>query len=139
MPEHQSGGCLCKAVRYTVSAEPVFAGHCYCRDCQQVTGSPFTTVVAIPLSAFALHQGILGSFAITAQSGRQVTREFCQACGSALFTKAAMVPDLIFVKATSLDDPSWVKPAASCWTSKAQPWAPIPHDTPAFAKNPPME
>lgn len=123
MAKSHTGGCLCQAVRYEFSAEPLMAVNCYCCDCQKATGSPFATVFAIPQAAFKLLQGDVGAFTVTANSGRAVTREFCKACGSPLFTKAEMVPDLIFIKAGSLDDPSWLTPSVNCWTSKAPPWA----------------
>ena len=131
-----TGGCLCKGVRYEFSVEPLMTISCYCRDCQQVTGSPFTTVSAIPRTAFHLLHGELGAYTIMSQGSRAVTREFCKVCGSALFTRAEMVPDLIFIKAVSLDDPSWVKPIISCWTSRAQPWAPIAAETQQCPENP---
>ena len=31
-----TGGCRCGAVRYTIEAEPLFARHCWCRDCQYI-------------------------------------------------------------------------------------------------------
>jgi hypothetical protein len=31
---------------------------------------------------------------------------------------------MIFIKAGSLDDASWLEPAAEAWTSSAQPWSP---------------
>ncbi len=131
-----TGGCLCKGVRYEFSTDPLMTVSCYCRDCQQVTGSPFTTVSAIPRSAFRLLSGDLGSFTVTAGSGRKVTREFCKVCGSPLFTKAEMVPDVMFIKTISLDDPQHIKPVVSCWTSRAQPWAPIAADTQQYPENP---
>ena len=131
-----TGGCLCKGVRYEFSTDPLMTVSCYCRDCQQVTGSPLTTVSAIPRTAFRLLSGDLGSFTVTAGSGRKVTREFCKVCGSPLFTKAEMVPDLLFVKTISLDDPRNIKPVVSCWTSRAQPWAPIATDTQQYPENP---
>ena len=33
------GGCLCGAVRYGAKAKPIFAIHCYCRQCQHITGA----------------------------------------------------------------------------------------------------
>ena len=33
-----TGGCVCGAVRYECSAEPIMTLKCHCRDCQQVTG-----------------------------------------------------------------------------------------------------
>jgi hypothetical protein len=31
---------------------------------------------------------------------------------------------LVFIKAGSLDDSSWLEPAVEAWTSSAQPWSP---------------
>ncbi len=33
------GGCLCGAVRYSVSAEPAMQAVCHCRNCQRQAGS----------------------------------------------------------------------------------------------------
>ena len=43
-----TGGCLCGALRYEAQGEPLFAGHCYCTDCQKSSGSGF-----IPFMGFA--------------------------------------------------------------------------------------
>lgn len=40
------------------------------------------------------------------------------------------------VKAASLNDPSWLKPAMHIWTDSAQPWAETSAALPRFAKNP---
>ena len=136
MSEFHTGGCLCQAVRYEFSTEPLMAVHCYCRDCQKATGSAFATVFGISQAAFRLLQGEPGEFTVTANSGRAVTRQFCKVCGSPLFTKAEMAPGLIFIKAGSLDDPSWLTPSVNCWTSRAQPWAPIASELQGCAGNP---
>lgn len=140
MDEIHAGGCLCQGVRYEFSGKPLMTVNCYCRDCQQVTGSAFTTVLALTRAAFHILKGEreLGSFTVKASSGRDVTREFCKECGSPLFTKAEMVPDLIFVKAGSLDDSSWLSPALNCWTSRKEPWMPIAADIQNYPENPNM-
>ena len=38
------GGCLCGAVRYEANAEPAFAVHCYCRQCQRITGAGHASI-----------------------------------------------------------------------------------------------
>jgi hypothetical protein len=40
-----TGGCRCGAVRYTIEAEPLFARHCWCRDCQYIGAGPGTVNV----------------------------------------------------------------------------------------------
>jgi hypothetical protein len=36
-----SGGCVCGAVRYECSAEPIMMFKCHCSDCQRLTGGEF--------------------------------------------------------------------------------------------------
>ena len=46
-----TGGCLCGAVRYESSAEPVITGNCHCRDCQRYTGGGSMPGLALPQDA----------------------------------------------------------------------------------------
>ena len=39
MSEAYTGGCACGAIRYEISAEPVFMNHCQCLDCQRRSGT----------------------------------------------------------------------------------------------------
>jgi len=116
MSEFHTGGCLCQAVRYEFSTEPLMAVHCYCRDCQKATGSAFATVFGISQAAFRLLQGEPGEFTVTANSGRAVTRQFCKVCGSPLFTKAEMALGLIFTRPAA-----WMIPVGSPQASTAGP------------------
>ena len=121
---HQ-GGCLCGAVRYTFSAEPIAAVHCHCSDCQKATGSGFATVFGLSREQLSISGSEhLGRYTVTADSGRDVSRLFCTTCGSPLFTEADNNPELVWVKAGSLDDGAWLQPTDRCWTGSAAPWAP---------------
>jgi hypothetical protein len=112
-------------VSYSADAEPVVQGVCHCTDCQRQTGNPFSVIVGVPRDALKVEGSTLASYATTGEDhGGETHRNFCSACGSPVFSIAAAVPELAFVKAGSLDDASWVQPAAEVWTSSAQPWSP---------------
>lgn len=130
------GGCRCGAVRYECTSEPLFAGHCHCRDCQYASGGPFATVVLVSAPSLRLLRGEVRSFDVVAESGSTVSRKFCPTCGTPLFSALAGPAPLVAIKAGSLDDPSWVKPAAEIWTASAQPWAPHGEGLPRIPKNP---
>src|SRR5438552_18015421 len=77
-----SGGCACGAVRYECSAEPIVMFKCHCRDCQRITGGPFSAVVYVPRAAFKLTRGSLRYYATPSESGGHNKRGFCAECGS---------------------------------------------------------
>ena len=68
-----TGGCLCGAVRYEIGADPMFAAHCHCRDCQKATGTGHVSVIGAPKAAFKLTGAVKG-YAMTGGSGDQITR-----------------------------------------------------------------
>jgi len=124
-PKPLTGRCLCGGVTYSADAEPVIQAVCHCKDCQRQTANPFSVVVGVPRDAFSVEGDTLASFTTTSTDlGADTQRHFCSACGSPLFTLTAVVPDLVIIKAGSLDDFSWFEPAIEIWTSSAQPWSP---------------
>lgn len=131
-----SGGCICKAVRYEVSAEPVMSVNCYCRDCQYATGGSAAPVMVVPKSGFKITRGELKQYEVTAESGNKVSRGFCPNCGSPILSLLSGFPDLVAVKAGSLDDPAQFKPTMNVWASSAPGWAPLARDLATFDKMP---
>jgi hypothetical protein len=117
-----SGGCACGAVRYACTAEPLFALNCHCRDCQRETGSAFAPILAVPSSAFAVTRGIPRYFDVTADSGYLTRRAFCGECGSPLFGEPGSSPDMVTIRAGSLDDPGIFRPTQDIFVASAQPW-----------------
>ena len=130
------GGCSCGAVRYRCDGEPALAAHCHCRDCQRSSGAAMATVFAVPKAAFHLLQGKTSSYAYTGDSGQPVSRHFCPNCGAPLFTEVSVMPDLQFVRATSLDDPALIAPSMHIYCDSAQAWDQAHDGLPRFAKLP---
>ena len=54
-----TGGCVCGAIRYECTAEPIMTFKCHCHDCQRVTGGGFVAGLLVPASAFRLTKGQL--------------------------------------------------------------------------------
>jgi len=131
-----SGGCLCGAVRYTVTAEPLITRLCWCRVCQYLAAGNATVNVCFPSNALSV-SGELHDYKSVAESGNAMHRRFCPVCGTQLFSEAASRPHLIFVRAGTLDDSTIAQPAATIWTSSAPAWACINEQLPSFAHQPP--
>lgn len=117
-----TGGCVCGAVRFECSAEPVMMVKCHCRDCQRVSGGPYSPTLIFPLSAFRVTQGKIERYATSSESGGPNLRGFCPKCGSRLTGAESPEKGIIVVMASSLDDPGIFKPKLEIFTSDAQPW-----------------
>ncbi len=135
METNLRGGCLCGAVRYEATGNPEQASYCHCDDCKRATGGPYTVGVLVKLADLHVRSGQVKGYTSIADSGRKITREFCPDCGSPLFTKAEKCPDLVFLKAGSLDQPEVVKPQCQIWTKRAVPWAYIDETLPQYPES----
>ena len=47
--ETKTGGCLCGAVRYSFTGEPLMQAVCHCKNCQRQAGSGWSMLIALPL------------------------------------------------------------------------------------------
>ena len=131
-----TGRCLCGAVTYRITADPISARACWCRLCQYIGAGSGTVNAAFRTEAVDIN-GVLGDYCSNADSGSRMHRRFCPACGTHLFSEAESRPHLIFVRVGSLDDPEIVRPVATIWTSQAPSWACFDPDLPEVEGQPP--
>jgi hypothetical protein len=110
------GGCLCGAVRYSASGEPVNQRICHCRVCQQAIGAPFNARLLFRRADVT----VTGPLAVR-HSSPELQRGFCPRCGTSL---ASIREDkgLIGLTAASLDQPERFRPDMHFWVSSRQPW-----------------
>ena len=93
-------------------------------------------VIVVPKSAFWLIKGELKYHAVVGDSGNEVGRGFCASCGAPITTRLAAMPDVMVIKAASLDEPARFKPTMNLYISSAQPWAPVAPGLQNFDKMP---
>jgi hypothetical protein len=124
-----TGGCLCGAVRYLASADPIRAVNCHCATCRRISGAAFMTFVHFPKSAFAWTDGEPRRY----RSSPEAERGFCAVCGSTLSMHEAVLADRVQVSLGSLDRPDLVRPHDHVWTKRQLPWLKVVDDLPRFA------
>ncbi|KCX21615.1 glutathione-dependent formaldehyde-activating enzyme family protein, partial [Acinetobacter baumannii 18689] len=66
--------------------------------------------------------GELKYFETLGSSGRPIKRAFCPTCGSQLFGLPELVPEMISIRAGTLDDPSLYHPKAEVFVSQTYAW-----------------
>lgn len=136
MSQKIEGGCQCGAVRYSSTSEPMVTFNCHCTDCQQASGAPYTTAVAVPRDTVTV-TGETRENTLTSDRGTPVHRHHCSSCGAYVYGISDGFSATAF-NAVTLDDASWIKPEMEVYTASAQPWANMNPELPKFEKLPPM-
>lgn len=99
------GGCLCGETRYEATGPSVFNVKCYCRDCQRITGTGHSPQLAYERNTFH-YEGQLAVYESKSDSGNELSFHFCKSCGVCVCKFTTKLPDLVFIPAGTLDDPS---------------------------------
>jgi hypothetical protein len=137
MSEAYTGGCTCGAIRYEISAEPLFMNHCQCRDCQGRSGTGHGSYLTFPSRTDVKLNGEARQWDIVADSGNVKSHAFCPACGSPVYLTFAAMPDLFTIHAASLDDLTRYKPQAVTYGVRGHSWDHLDPALPKFDKMPP--
>jgi hypothetical protein len=116
-----AGGCLCGALRYRVTAEPLTIYACHCTDCQRRTGTAYALSMVVPRESVVLAQGTPVEYQVPLPDGRVKTGRACGNCSTRLWGEPVKAPQVAIVQPGTLDDTSWVRPVAHIWTRSAMP------------------
>lgn len=135
MAQTRTGGCLCGAVRYSVTGDPMRTMICHCKICQRSSGSALSTIALYPRDSLTL-EGELKGYEYAGDSGRKLEINFCPECGAPVLLNIRAMPDVVSIKVGSFDDTSWFEPEVDIWTDSAQHWFPMSSERKGFSKNP---
>jgi len=131
-----SGGCLCGAVRYKSSNDPIAGGHCHCLDCRKSSGTGHCSHVVSQEKDITV-SGTVTVYDKPADSGNIVSRAFCPTCGGAVYSRNSGMPGMIFPRASSLDDPEVFQPQMIVYNGRAPSWDRMDPELPSFEGMPP--
>jgi hypothetical protein len=115
------GGCLCGAITYEFSGEPVKVSHCHCRMCQKQHGAAFATYARVREDEL-VYSGAVEHLA-SYSSSPGVVRKFCAICGSSLEWNAGPgLPEFTSISLASLDTPYQPESIAEIHTETRARW-----------------
>ena len=128
-----TGGCLCGAVRFHVTAKPLIAYYCHCTMCQKNGGGPFMAGATVPIEAFVFTKGEPKAY----ESSPGSVRLSCGQCGSPLGFQVQVDPKLMDFTLGCLDDPNAIRPDFHVHTSTQVSWCEVADGLPRHAESAP--
>ena len=131
MSDAREGGCACGTIRYRLTSEPLFVHCCHCRNCQRQTGSAFVINVQIEADVVEVTGGVPQAVDVPRDDGSAQRIHRGPDCQVAVFSEYGR-PQVLFVRAGTLDDPDSVAPDVHIYTRSKVPWVRLPDDVPAF-------
>lgn len=126
------GGCLCGAVRFQATAEPINVRACHCRTCQRAASAPFFVRAVFPLGAVE----ITGEL-IRYRSSARLNRTSCARCGTLLFGEPIDRPTFIAVSTAAIDDRDALPPQMHIWVSDKVAWLQLDDGLPQYPQGAP--
>jgi hypothetical protein len=121
-----TGGCLCGGVRFEVTEQPVASNYCHCKRCQRRTGTAASANARIVPGSLRLTAG--EELVRTFEPPDGAAKDFCSACGSALWSRSPETGEVWGVRLGAFDEDPGIRPSVRQYTAYAALWEPIPDD-----------
>lgn len=129
------GGCLCGAVRYVACGRRDRAYACHCAECQTRSGSAFAMMLPIAAAGFMV-TGETRSVPQEEANDIIAALHVCPTCLTRLYTENPLWPELVILRAGTLDDSASASPAFHLWVQSKQYWLDLPAGVPQYATQP---
>ncbi len=130
-----TGNCLCGNVSFEADGDIAFQGNCHCKDCRQVTGAAYATMVFMSENDVTV-SGDVQSFSHTVDSGNVLRKDFCPNCGSQMFGGNETRPGTLLIRAGIINEQENIKPQFNVYASGKIDCVTLDADIPAFDKMP---
>jgi hypothetical protein len=124
------GGCLCGAIRYSISGTPFAAEYCHCSMCRKSAGAPFVNWMDFRKDQITWTNGRPSEY----HSSTNAKRGFCPDCGSTLSFRDTEHPEYFTLTIASLDAPNLVEPTYHIYTDDQLTWLKIDDGCERFSR-----
>ena len=117
--------CSCGQLNIETSGQPIRVSVCHCLACQLRTGSAFGVQARFACRDVRV-EGRSNQYVRIADSGRNITFQFCPLCGSTVHFQMQDLPDVIGIPVGAFADPQFPLPKFSVYESKRHGWVEVP-------------
>jgi hypothetical protein len=117
MSKQFNGRCLCGAVQFVATGDPIGVAWCHCESCRRHSGAPVSVFVAFSHDAYTVTKGEITKF--NSSPGR--LRGFCARCGSTLTCEGETSSEMHF-HIGAFDEAARLVPTRHIFPDERLPW-----------------
>ena len=132
----ERGSCQCGYIKYEISGDNLGLGLCYCTECQKLSTGIATYGMALKTESFQLLEGTPKQWERTSYNGNRNIAYFCPNCGVRIYHQNPDIPEIIRLKAGTLENASLLEPDAHVWLSSAPAWVRVPAGALSYEEQP---
>jgi hypothetical protein len=125
-----AGSCLCGAVRFEIAGPLAPIQLCHCDACRKAQGSAFGANIPVAAEDFRLLAGQDAMRAYESSPGKE--RVFCGTCGSPIISRLTAAPQVVRLRAGTLDAPVGAPLTSHAYVASKADWWPIEDDLPQY-------
>lgn len=103
-----TGKCLCGDVTYVATGKPEIVAQCHCEECRRLSGTGHTIGAMFSKDQVEIN-GKLKTFSYLSGKNSEVTKAFCERCGSPIYGSNTRLPDHITLSLGTMDEAKGLK------------------------------
>lgn len=127
---HYTGSCLCGGIQYQIHGDLAPVQICHCQQCRKAQGSALVTNIPVATSQFTITQGEDLLTRYESSPGKE--RAFCSRCGSPVISRLDSKPDVVRVRAGTLDGQPPLQLLDHAFVGSKACWWPIDDELPQW-------
>ena len=131
-----AGSCLCGAVRFEISGDPLMMVNCHCSRCRRGRSAAYATNLFVLPEQLRWLEGESAVRVFDLPGAERFGINFCPTCGGAVPRLSARI-GRVNVPAGSLDGDPGMAPAYHIFVASKAPWVEINDDLPRYGEAPP--
>lgn len=103
-----TGKCLCGNITYVATGKPEIVAQCHCEECRRLSGTGHTIGAMFSKDQVEIN-GKLKIFTYLSGKNSEVTKAFCERCGSPIYGSNTRLPDYITLSLGTMDEATGLK------------------------------
>ncbi|KAJ4397680.1 hypothetical protein N0V93_001913 [Gnomoniopsis smithogilvyi] len=121
MGDRITGRCNCGQQVYVIP-KPTDMNICHCMDCRKWSGAMHSAHLFVKTTDIETSSPEPKQYVQKGDSGSEMTRAWCDTCGSGIWMKSASKPEMTFLKAGLFDPGQIPNPTMENWLKNMESW-----------------